>query len=232
MLRELILSTGYWAFLLTLAAFQLGQYLRKKTGLAVCNPILVAIIIVIPFLLLTGISNDNYQAGMKQMSWLLTPCTVCLGIPLHTQLNRLKGKMSAILIGILAGVAANLIFIAGLCAVLGLDQTIMISLLPKSTTTAMAIPLSESANGLVPLTTIAVIITGIFGSVIGPALCKVFRIHNDIAQGVAYGTTSHVAGAAKAAEQSELSGAVGSLAMVAAGIMTAAIIPVMLRMVI
>ena len=124
-------------------------------------------------------------------------------------------------------VVVILICIAGLGAALGLDQTIVISLLPKSTTTAMAIPLSESANGLVPLTTIAVIITGIFGSVIGPVLCKVFRVHNDIAQGVAYGTTSHVAGAAKAAELSELSGAVGGLAMVVAGIMTAAIIPVM-----
>ena len=216
----MILSTGCWALLLTMGAFQMGQFLRRKTGMALCNPILVAIAIIIPFLLVTGIPNEEYQLGMKSISWLLTPCTVCLGIPMHTKLCKLKGKMTAVMVGVFAGVIANLCVIVALCAAVKLDETIMLSLLPKNTTTAMAIPLSEAANGLVPLTTIAVIITGIFGSVIGPVLCRKFGIQNEIAQGVAYGNTSHVAGAAKAAENSELSGAVGTLSMVVGGVMT------------
>lgn len=229
-MTERILSSGCWALLLTLAAYQLGGWVRQKTKIALCNPILVAIALVIPFLLLTGISNEDYQSGMKSISWLLTPCTVCLGIPLHTQLNRLKGNMGAILMGILAGVLANLLFLAAAGMALGLDETILVSLFPKSTTTAMAIPLAEHAGGLVSLTTISVIITGIFGSAIGPVLCKWFRIRNAVALGTAYGTTSHLAGAATAAENNELSGAVGSLSMVTGGIMTAVLMPVVVRL--
>lgn len=229
-MRELILSSGYWAVLLTLAAYQLGMFLKKKTGLAACNPILVAIVVLIPFLLLTGISNEDYQESMNHISWLLTPCTVCFGIPLHARINQLRGNVRGILAGILAGVIANLLGVAGLCMVLGLDNRMLLSLLPKSTTMAMAVPLAQNAGALVPLTTISVIVTGIFGSVIGPVLCRWFRIDNDIAMGVAYGTTSHVAGAARAAEEKELAGAVASLAMVIAGIMTAVIFSVLTEM--
>lgn len=224
---EWIASFGYWGVLATVGAYQVGIFLKKKTGLAVCNPILVAIVLMIPFLLITGISNDAYQQSMKNISWLLTPCTVCLGILLHARIQSLRDNMGAILAGIGAGVIANLLAIAGLCLVLGLDSRMMLSLLPKSTTTAVAVPLAENASALVPLTTISVIVTGIFGSVIGPVLCRWFHIHDDIAVGVAFGTTSHVAGAARAAEESELAGAVGSLAMVVAGIMTAVVISVL-----
>ena len=222
---ELFPLNGVWALLLTCASFQLGQYFRKKTGSALCNPILISAIIVIAFLLAFDIPNDVYQSSMKLTSWLMTPCTVCLGIPLYTQLKRMKGNLPAIFIGVTAGTVSSLVMIGGLCLVLGLDESITAALLPKSITTAMAIPLVEPTVGLVPLTTSAVIISGIIGSMAGQAMCRLFGIGHPIAQGVAYGTASHVIGTSRATEINELIGAVGSLSLCIAGILTAVLYP-------
>ena len=218
---DFLLSSGYWALLLTVAAYQVGLWVRKKTGSPFLHPILVAVAIIIPFLLITKLPNEHYQEGMNSISWLLTPCTVCLGISLYTQLNKLKGHILAILAGILGGSITSMVLVWGLCLLFGLDETMTVTLLPKSVTTAMAIPLVESGGGIVALTTAAVVITGILGSVIGSALCKLFKLRNPIAQGVAFGTASHVVGTTKAAELSELTGAVSSLSLVIAGIITA-----------
>lgn len=220
-MHEFFSGSGYWALLLTAAAYQLGLFLNKKTKSAIFHPIVVATVIVVPFLLLTGIPNDTYQAGMKSISWLLTPCTVCLGISLYTQLQKLKKHIWAILAGVLAGTAASLLFIWGMCALFGLDHAMTVTMLPKSVTTAMAQPLAEAAGGYAALTTAAVVITGVLGSVFGPLLCKLFRLKNEISRGVALGTATHVVGTTKAAEMSELTGAVSSLSLVIAGILTA-----------
>lgn len=219
--KAFFLESGYWALLLTVAAYQLGLFLNKKTKSALFHPIVVAAVVVIPVLLLTGIPNEEYQAGMKSISWLLTPCTVCLGISLYSQLSKLKGHLLAIFAGILAGTVTSLLMVWGMCALFGLDQQMMVTLLPKSVTTAMAKPLAESAGGIPALTTAVVVITGVMGSVFGPLMCKLFRLKNDISRGVAFGTASHVVGTTKAAEMSELSGAVSSLSLVVAGILTA-----------
>ncbi len=220
-MTEFIAQSGYWALLLTVATYQLGLFLIKKTGSALLHPILVSTVLVIPFLLLTGIPNEAYQAGMKSISWLLTPCTVCLGISLYTQLNKLKTHIWAILAGVTAGTVTSLAMVWGLSLAFGLDRSTTVSLLPKSVTTAMAQPLAESAGGIVALATMAVVITGMLGSIIGPALCKLFRLKNEISRGVAFGTASHVVGTTKANELSELAGAVSSLSLVVAGILTA-----------
>ena len=198
-----------------------GMHLRKKTGSAICNPTLIAAVIIIGFLLLSGIPNQTYQESMKLSSWLLTPCTVCLGISFYTQLKRMKGKLMAIFIGVGAGAISALIMIGLSCMLLKLDVSITASLMPKSITTAMAIPLVEETTGYVSVTTAAIIITGIGGSMIGQYLCKLFRITDPIAQGVAFGTSAHVMGTSRATELNELSGAVGSLSLCVAGIITA-----------
>ena len=225
-MSEFIPMGGVWAVLLTCATFQLSQYLRKKTGSALCNPIMISALMVIAFLLLFRIPNDTYQSGMKLTSWLMTPCTVCLGIPLYTQLQRMKRNLPAIMTGVVAGAISSLLIIGGICLLLGLDESITAALLPKSITTAMAIPLVEPTVGLVPLTTSAVIISGIIGSIAGQAMCKIFGIRHPIAQGVAFGTASHVIGTSRATELNELSGAVGSLSLVVAGVLTAVLYPV------
>lgn len=224
-MTELLTSVGIWAVVLTLGLYQLGLWLQKKTGLALCNPILIAAAAVIGLLLGLDIPNETYQQGMKQISWLLTPSTVCLAIPLYTQLSALKGNLKAIFLGIGAGTGISIGLIVGLCAVFGLDQTMVITLLPKSVTSAMAIALSESGGGIVALTAAAVIVTGVFGNMAGPWLCRLFRLTDPVAQGVAYGTAAHVIGTARAREHSELTGAVSSLSLVVAGILTAILFP-------
>lgn len=219
-MREMIMESGYWALFLTAATYQLGIFLNKKTGSALFHPILVSTVLIIPFLLITGIPNDVYQAGMKSVSWLLTPCTVCLGISLYTQLNKLKKHIWAILAGTAAGTITSLAFVWGMCALFQLDWPTTVALLPKSVTSALAQPLAEGAGGISSLAIAVVVVTGVLGSIIGPALCKLFRIKNELSQGVAFGTSSHVAGTSKATELSELTGAVSSLSLVVAGIFT------------
>lgn len=225
-MTELLTSVGIWAVVLTLGLYQLGLWLQKKTGLALCNPILIAAAAVIALLLGLDIPNEAYQQSMKQISWLLTPSTVCLAIPLYTQLSALKGNLKAILLGIGTGTGISIGLIAGLCALFGLDQTMVITLLPKSVTSAMAIALSERGGGIVALTAAAVIVTGVFGNMAGPWLCRLFRLTDPVAQGVAYGTAAHVIGTARARQHSELAGAVSSLSLVVAGILTALIFPI------
>ena len=227
-MSEFFPMNGVWAVLLTCATYQLGLWCRKKTGSALCNPILISAIIVIAFLVALNISNDTYQSSMKLTSWLMTPCTVCLGIPLYTQLKRMRGNLRAIFAGVTAGTVTSLLMIGGLCLVLGLEESITLGLMPKSITTAMAIPLVEESGGLVPLTTSAVIISGIIGSMAGQGMCRLFGIRHPIAQGVAYGTASHVIGTSQATELNELTGAVGSLSLCIAGIMTAVLYPILL----
>lgn len=227
-MTELLTSIGIWAVVLTLGLYQLGLWVQKKTGLALCNPILIAAAAVISLLLGLDIPNETYQRGMQAMSWLLTPATVCLAIPLYTQLSALKGNLKAIFLGIGTGTAVGIGVILGMCALLGLDGTMVITLLPKSVTSAMAIALSESGGGIVALTAAAVIVTGVFGNMAGPWLCRLFRITDPIAQGVAYGTAAHVIGTARARQHSELAGAVSSLSLVVAGILTALVFPIIL----
>ena len=227
-MTELLTSIGIWAVVLTLGLYQLGLWVQKKTGLALCNPILIAAAAVISLLLGLKIPNETYQQGMQAMSWLLTPATVCLAIPLYTQLSALKGNLKAIFLGIGTGTTVGIGVILGMCALLGLDGTLVITLLPKSVTSAMAIALSESGGGIVALTAAAVIVTGVFGNMAGPWLCRLFRITDPMAQGVAYGTAAHVIGTARARLHSELAGAVSSLSLVVAGILTALIFPILL----
>ena len=227
-MSELLTSIGIWAVVRTLGLYQLGLWIQKKTGLALCNPILIAAAAVILLLLGLDIPNEAYQQGMQVMSWLLTPATVCLAIPLYTQLSALKGNLKAIFLGIGTGTAVGIGVILGMCALLGLDGTMVITLLPKSVTSAMAIALSESGGGIVALTAAAVIVTGVFGNMAGPWLCRLFRITDPIAQGVAYGTAAHVIGTARARQHSELAGAVSSLSLVVAGILTALVFPIIL----
>ncbi len=211
--------------ILTLGAYQLGLWCQKKWKSPLCNPILIAILLVIAVLLLLDVPLGDYQAGTALYQWLLTPATVCLALPLYEQLQVLKKSLPAILAGVAAGTVASLASIAALCRVFSLDTAVSVSLLPKSITTAMGIALSEQSGGIVPLTTAAIIITGILGSVCGTGLCRLLKLEHPIAQGVAFGTASHVIGTGKATELGALQGAVSSLSLAVAGILTAVLFP-------
>ena len=216
-------ETTLFPLVLTLLTYQIGVAVKKKWNYQVLNPILISAVLVICILFLLGYPLEAYDEGCKNFSWLLTPATVCFAVPLYEQLRILRKHLPWIIAGIVAGVVSSLLCIYGLCRVLAMEDVLLYSLLPKSITTAMGIVVSAQLGGIPALTTAAIIITGILGACMGTGLCKILRIKHPIAQGVAFGTASHVMGTSRATEISELTGAVSSLALVIAGILTSAL---------
>lgn len=222
---DLIREFSMLPLVVTTLAYQFGLFLQKKWKSPVFNPLLIAIILIIGVLLLTGYPASDYQAGMKTISWLMTPATICLAVPLYQQLQILRKDWKAIMAGICAGTLASLFFIFVMCRAFGFDQILATSLLPKSITTAMGTALSAQTGGDEAITTAAIVITGILGNILGVPLCRLFKITDPVAQGVAFGTSAHVIGTSKARELSDLSGAVSSLSLTVAGILTAILFP-------
>ena len=219
-MREFFEASVFAGVFITLAAYFIGVEVKKRTGSSVFNPILVGVIITIVLLKALGIDYQVYNAGAKYISFFLTPATVCLAIPMYEQIEPLKKNFKAIIIGITSGVLTSLITIFALALIFGLDHTGYVSLLPKSITTAIGMSVSEELGGIVSITVMAIIITGILGNVIAEGLLKICRIEEPVAKGVAIGSASHAVGTAKAMELGETEGAMSSLSIVIAGVLT------------
>ena len=213
--------------LVTFLAFRVGQLIQAKLKSPLCNPILIAVILVLGFLSVTNMELSAYQSGISFISWLMTPATICLAVSMYEQYQVLKKNTPMILVGVAAGAVSCLVMVLLLSTVFGFDRELTVSLLPKSVTTAIGVPLSQMSGGLPPITTAAIILTGITASVLGPSLCKLFRLTDKIAQGTAFGTAGHVIGTAKATELDPLTGAVSSLSLVVAGLLTAIVLPLL-----
>lgn len=219
-MNEFILHSATIGVVISLIAYQIGVFLKKKTKLALFNPLLVSIILVIAFLVIFDIDYTSYNASAKYLSYLLTPATVSLAIPLYEKLDLLKKNIVAVIIGILAGVITSLCTILALSALFQLSHEGYVTLLPKSITTAIGMDVSTELGGYTSITATAIIITGILGNVIGEGVCKLFRIKHPISRGLALGTSSHAIGTTKAMELGEVEGAMSSLSIVVAGLMT------------
>lgn len=217
---DFLTGSTFFSVTLTVCAFCLGAACQKKWKLAIFNPILIGAALVMLTLTALKIPLETYQAGCAPLSYLMTPATICLAISFAQQLQALKRYLPAVFCGVLAGVVSSLGSIALMCRAFGLDQVMMVSLLPKSITTAIGVVLSEQAGGLSAITTAAIVLTGTLGNIAGPMLSKLFRLRDPVAQGVAYGTAAHVIGTSRAVSVSEMAGAVGSLSLTLAGILT------------
>ena len=219
-MNEFLCSSHYFFMLLTLVSFGIGSLIQKKGKLALFNPLLLGALLVILFLKLFNIPNSAYQAGCHVLSFLLTPATICLAISFYEQFQSLKKQMGAMVLGLICGTICCIGSVYLMCRLFGLDRVLTLSLLPKSITTAIGAPVSAEIGGLAALTSAVIALTGILTNMIGPALCKLFRIKDPIAQGVGFGTAGHVIGTAKAAELSQLTGAVSSFSLTVTGIFT------------
>ena len=224
-----LLSIGILPVVLTLFAYQIGLQCQKKWKTPLFNPILIGMLLVILFLSLTGMERRSYQDGTKYLSWLMTPATISLAIPMYEQFQILRKNLKAIAVGVAAGTISCLGMVLALSLIFGYDQSLTISLLPKGITTAIGMTLAELYGGTSSIATLAIVITGILGNMFGTYFCKWFGITQEIAQGVAFGTSSHVIGTAKANELSTLTGAVSSLSLVVSGLLTALVFPIMTR---
>ncbi len=219
-MNELVLSSATIGVVLSIAAYEIGVFLKKKTNSAIFNPLLVSIILVMVFLVIFRIDYESYNDSAKYLSYLLTPATVSLAIPLYQQLELLKKNFTAIILGILSGVLTSAGVILAMSILFGLSHEEYVTLLPKSITTAIGMGVSEELGGYVTITVAVIIVTGILGNIIGEVVCKVFRIKNPISRGLALGTSAHAIGTAKAMEMGEVEGAMSSLAIVVAGLCT------------
>ncbi len=220
-MTEFFSGSTYFCVCLTLVAFSIGKLLQQKFRLALLNPILIGALLVMGVLALLEIPNAVYQAGCQVLSYLLTPATLCLAIAFYEQFQSLKKHLAAVCAGVLAGTVCSVGSIWLMCRIFGLDRALTLSLLPKSVTTAIGASLSQELGGIAAVASAAIVITGILGNIAGPALCRLFRLRDPIAQGVAFGTASHVIGTAKAAELSQLAGAVSSFSLTVSGLFTA-----------
>lgn len=221
---DLLSANTYFGIVLTLSAFAAGQGLQAKWKSPLLNPILVAAVLIVLFLLITGMPLQTYQAGCAPLQYLLTPATICYAVSMYEQVGAMKKHLGAIIAGVLSGTLVSLVSIRLMCTVFGLDAVLTSTLLPKSITTAIGMALSQEIGGIAALTTAAIIITGVLGNMFGTVFCKLFRITDPIAQGVAFGTSAHAVGTARAAELGDLTGAVSSLSLTFAGFITVLLI--------
>jgi putative effector of murein hydrolase len=212
--------------LLTLAAYRAGLFLRQKTKTPMANPILIAVILVLLVMKFTGLTLEDYQSGMGLISWLMTPATVCLAIPMYEHLQILKKNLPAMLAGIAAGAISCLFTVLGICLLCRFEPSLTYSLLPKSVTSAIGVPLTQMYDGLPSVTTAVIILTGILASILGSWWCRILRLTDPVARGVAFGTAGHVIGTARAAELDPVTGAASSLALVVAGLLTSLVFPI------
>lgn len=220
MMNELVLSSATIGVVISIAAYEVGVFLKKKTNSAFLNPLLISIILVMAFLLIFRIDYESYNSSAKYLSYLLTPATVSLAIPLYQQLGLLKKNFVAIMLGILSGVLTSAGVILAMSILFGLSHEEYVTLLPKSITTAIGMGVSEELGGYVTITVAVIIVTGILGNIIGEMVCKAFRIKNPISRGLALGTSAHAIGTTRAMEMGEVEGAMSSLAIVVAGLCT------------
>lgn len=223
---NLLSQTLFFGMVISLWGYGIGLFLKKKLHSSICNPLLISVILVIVVLKGFKISYATYLEGAKYLSYLLTPATVCLAIPLYREIMLLKNNLKAILIGVTAGVIASMGSVFCMAKLFGFSHEQYVTMLPKSITTAIGMGISEEMGGITTITVAAIIITGILGNMIAETLCCVFRIQNPVAKGLAIGTSAHAIGTARAMEMGEVEGAMSSLAIVVAGLLTVIFIPV------
>ena len=221
-MNEFAASSVFFGVFVTLAAYLTGLKIRKKTGLTLMNPLLIAIVLVMLLLSALHIDYAAYSQSARLVSSLLTPATVCLAVPLYEQLQLLRRHKAAILTGVISGVLTSLVCVLVLAMLFGLDHAAYVTLLPKSITTAIGMGVSEQLGGHVSITVAIIIITGVIGNMIAESVCRAFHITEPIARGVAIGTASHAIGTTRAMEMGEVEGAMSSLSIVVAGVLTVA----------
>ncbi len=227
---ETLSSATFFGVTLTLVAYSIGLAVKKKMNFSILNPLVISMAIIIVFLKLTNIEYATYNKSANLISYLLTPATVCLAVPLYEKLKLLRDNLWAVLVGLVSGILANIVTIWGVCVLANLDKTIFATMLPKSVTTAIGMAVSDEMGGVVNITVAMIVITGITGNVMAQTIFKLFKVKNPIAKGLAIGNSSHVLGTSKAIELGETEGAMSGLAVAVAGIITVIIVPMVVSL--
>ncbi len=225
-MKESLINSSYFGLILSIGLFALAVKIKSRFKLAILNPLLVSTILCVLVLSVLNIPYESYNKSASMLSYLLTPATVCLAIPMYKQLKLLKDNLVAVIAAITAGTCCSILSILIMGKLFSLSDEHIITLLPKSITTAIGMGVSEEAGGIVTLTVTGIVITGILGNMIAESIFKIFHIDHPIARGLALGTSAHAVGTAKALELGEIEGAMSSLSICVAGILTVILVPV------
>ena len=221
-----LFASPFFGIALSILAFWVGVRIQKKTGLVVCNPLLIGIVLVVGVLLLFRIPYESYHQGGEIINMFLAPATACLAVAIYGKIRILKENWLPILVGCVVGSASSMGSILLLCRLFGLDAAMTASLLPKSVTTAISMDVAAELGGIAALTGAIVILTGIAGNLLAESVCKWFHITDPIAKGVGIGTSAHAVGTSKALQMGEVEGAMSGLSIAVAGVLTAVLCPV------
>ena len=229
-MNNILAQSAFFGIALSLICYIIGVKLQQVTGLSAFNPLAVASIIIIALLLFFRIDYETYENGAKYITYFLTPATVCLAVPLYRQIEILKKNFVAVISGILAGCIGHVVLIVLLGAAFAVKKDVILSLLPKSVTTPIAMGVCEEIGGVIGITVIGVIVAGNIGAMFAPVLLKLIRVEEPVAKGLAIGCCSHALGTSKALELGEIEGAMSSLAIVVTGLMTVVIVPIFVNL--
>ena len=214
---------------LTLLAYQGAFWLYRRTGShPLANPVMLAVAMLVSVLWLTGTPYRSYFDGAQFVHFLLGPATVALAIPLHAQFRRLRAMALPLLVALVAGSLTAALSAVAVGYWLGASKAVLLSLAPKSVTTPIAMGIAERIGGLPSLTAVLVIITGILGAVGARYVYQALRIEDQATRGFALGIASHGIGTARAFQESEQAGAFAALAMGLNGLVTAALLPLVM----
>ncbi len=219
-MRAFFFDSVFFGVLISIVTYELGAFAKRRWKLAIFNPLLLSVLAVMGVLTLLDLDYDLYYEGAKYISYLLTPATVCLAVPLYEKIELLKSHAGAIFGGILAGVLTSLVSVLAFALLFGFTHEQYVTLLPKSITTAIGMGISEELGGLVTITVAVIIITGVLGNIMAELVLRLFHIEDPIARGIAIGSASHAIGTVKAMELGEVEGAMSSLSIAVAGLLT------------
>ena len=234
------LLTDIWVYLaaspllwltVTLVVYLAGHWLfRRSGGRAWFNPVALAMALLAAILLITGTSYATYFQGAQFIHFLLGPATVALAVPLYLHWNRVRQLFLPIVIGLLVGSLTAIVSAMGLAWLLGGSPRTLLSLVPKSVTTPVAMGIAEKIGGIPSLTAVIVILTGVVGAVAAPALLDWLRIRDDAVKGFAIGIAAHGIGTARALQISSMAGAFAGLAIGLNALLTVLLAPLIVRL--
>ena len=226
-----MLDNQYFGIVLSFAAYEIGKWINKKLKTPIANPLLIAILLIIGFLSITGIDYEYYKKGGDFIAFFIGPATVTMVLDLYANLDTLNKNILPILVGVGFGTIFSFVLAIFLSKIFQIDKNLVASLIPQSITTAIAISLSGEYQGIIGLTAIVVVIRGVSGAVFAPIVMKIFRIKDPVAQGVAIGTSSHAVGTSQARLMGEIQGAMSGLSIAIAGITAVIIMPLAMKLV-
>ncbi len=219
-MNEFLQDSVFFGVFISIVTYEIGALIKRKWNVAIFNPLLISIALIIIFLILFDVDYDTYEFGAKYLSYFLTPATVALAVPLYEQIEPLKHNWKAIVAGILSGALTSAVCVLLLSVIMGLDHKQYVTLLPKSITTAIGMGLSEELGGIVTITVAVIVVTGVIGNMFAEQICKLFHITDPVAKGIAIGSSAHAMGTAKAMEMGEIEGAMSSLSIAVSGLLT------------